>query len=59
MCLMSHKSWETFAGSRQVTHPHPSFSPDGNAILFSTDKDGKPAVYLAKLPEQREMLRVS
>ncbi|EOC0011366.1 oligogalacturonate lyase family protein [Cronobacter turicensis] len=52
-------SWETFAGSRQVTHPHPSFSPDGNAILFSTDKDGKPAVYLAKLPERREMLRVS
>ncbi len=51
-------SWDTFAGSRQVTHPHPSFTPDGNAILFSTDKDGKPAVYIAKLPEQREMLRV-
>jgi len=42
-----------------VTHPHPSFTPDGNTILFSTDKDGKPAVYLAKLPEQREMLSVS
>ncbi|ALB63920.1 Oligogalacturonate lyase [Cronobacter condimenti 1330] len=52
-------SWDTFAGSRQVTHPHPSFTPDGNAILFSTDKDGKPAVYIAKLPEQREMLKVS
>ena len=36
-------SWATFANSRQVTHPHPSFTPDDSAILFSSDKDGKPA----------------
>lgn len=43
-------SWATIANSRQVTHPHPSFTPDNKAVLFSSDKDGKPALYLAKLP---------
>ena len=43
-------SWATFANSRQVTHPHPSFTPDDSAILFSSDKDGKPALYIAKIP---------
>lgn len=51
-------SWATFANSRQVTHPHPSFTPDDSAILYSSDKDGKPALYIAKLPEQREMITV-
>lgn len=50
-------SWATVANSRQVTHPHPSFTPDDSAILFSSDKDGKPALYIAKLPEQRVMLQ--
>ena len=50
-------SWATVANSRQVTHPHPSFTPDDSAILFSSDKDGKPAVYIAKLPPQPEMLK--
>jgi oligogalacturonide lyase len=50
-------SWATVANSRQVTHPHPSFTPDDNAVLFSSDKDGKPALYIAKLPEQPEMLQ--
>lgn len=49
-------SWETFANSRQVTHPHPSFTPDDSAVLFTSDKDGKPALYIAKLPTQREMM---
>jgi len=50
-------SWATVANSRQVTHPHPSFTPDDSAVLFSSDKDGKPALYIAKLPEQPEMLQ--
>ncbi|MGS6345059.1 MULTISPECIES: oligogalacturonate lyase family protein, partial [Enterobacterales] len=25
-------------------------------VLYSSDKDGKPALYIAKLPEQPEML---
>ena len=43
-------SWATVANSRQVTHPHPSFTPDNKAVLFSSDKDGKPALYMARLP---------
>ena len=50
-------SWATVANSRQVTHPHPSFTPDDKAVLFSSDKDGKPALYIAKLPEQPVMLQ--
>ncbi|WP_227650745.1 oligogalacturonate lyase family protein, partial [Klebsiella pneumoniae] len=38
-------SWATVANSRQVTHPHPSFTPDEKAVLFSSDKDGQPALY--------------
>jgi oligogalacturonide lyase len=45
-------SWATVANSRQVTHPHPSFTPDEKAVLFSSDKDGKPALYIAKLPSR-------
>jgi len=26
-------------------------------VLFSSDKDGKPALYIAKLPEQRTLLQ--
>lgn len=49
-------SWATFASNRQVTHPHPSFTPNDSAILFSSDKDGKPAVYIARLPADRKMM---
>lgn len=45
-------SWATVANSRQVTHPHPSFTPDDKAVLFSSDKEGKPALYIAKLPSR-------
>lgn len=47
-------SWATLAKSRQVTHPHPSFTPDDKAVLFGSDRDGKPAIYLAKLPQLAE-----
>ena len=46
------RRWPTAA----VTHPHPSFTPDDSAILFSSDKDGKPAIYIAKLPAHPSML---
>jgi oligogalacturonide lyase len=32
-----------------ATHPHPHFSPDGNSILFSSDRTGKPEVYTVKV----------
>jgi len=43
-------SWRVHKGNRQVTHPHPSFTPDDRAVLFSSDRDGEPALYLAELP---------
>lgn len=50
-------SWATVQNSRQVTHPHPSFLPHDGAVLFSSDKDGKPALYIAKLPTQRDFIQ--
>jgi oligogalacturonide lyase len=50
-------SWATVQNSRQVTHPHPSFLPHDGAVLFSSDKDGKPALYIAKLPAQRDFIQ--
>jgi oligogalacturonide lyase len=40
-------SWEVYKKSRQVTHPHPSFTPDEKKVLFSCDAEGEPALYLA------------
>ncbi|MDP5239752.1 oligogalacturonate lyase family protein [Uliginosibacterium sp. 31-16] len=43
-------SWAEYKGNTQATHPHPSFTPDEKRVLFSSDRDGKPALYLADLP---------
>lgn len=40
-------SWSVYKGNRQVTHPHPSFTPDERQVLYSTDSDGEPALFLA------------
>jgi oligogalacturonide lyase len=40
-------SWDVYKKSRQVTHPHPSFTPDESQVLFSCDAEGEPALYLA------------
>lgn len=42
-------SWRVYKGNRQVTHPHPSFTPDQKQVLFSADAEGEPALYLAEL----------
>ncbi|RZT91959.1 oligogalacturonate lyase family protein [Rivibacter subsaxonicus] len=42
-------SWRVYKGNRQVTHPHPSFTPDNKRVLFTSDVDGEPALYLADL----------
>ncbi|MFD1801453.1 oligogalacturonate lyase family protein [Mixta tenebrionis] len=42
-------SWKVLDGDRQVTHPHPSFSPDNQWVLFTSDKEGMPALYLARV----------
>jgi Tol biopolymer transport system component len=33
----------------QWTHPHPSFSPDGSKVVFTSDVSGHPQVYVAQL----------
>lgn len=42
-------SWEVYKKSRQVTHPHPSFTPDESQVLYSCDAEGEPALYLASV----------
>jgi len=38
-------------GHPQWTHPHPSISPDGNYVLFNSDRPGISQVHLATIPE--------
>ena len=42
-------SWKVLDGDRQVTHPHPSFSPDNQWVLYTSDEEGMPALYLAQV----------
>jgi oligogalacturonide lyase len=42
-------SWGVYKGDRQVTHPHPSFTPDNKQVLFSCDKAGEPGLFLVDL----------
>ena len=42
-------SWRVYKGNRQVTHPHPSFTPDQKQVLYTSDHEGEPALYLADL----------
>jgi oligogalacturonide lyase len=36
----------------QHTHPHPSFSPDGRSVVFTSDRTGFAQVYEVEIPEQ-------
>ncbi|HIE51183.1 MAG TPA: hypothetical protein EYP85_05450 [Armatimonadetes bacterium] len=40
---------ETIYGP-QWTHPHPSFSPDGQRVVFTSDRTGWSQVYVVELP---------
>jgi oligogalacturonide lyase len=33
----------------QEVHPHPCFSPDSRRVVFSSDRDGSPAVYVVEV----------
>lgn len=35
----------------QHTHPHPSFSPDGHRVVFTSDKTGYSQLYEVEIPE--------
>jgi len=34
------------------THPHPSFSPDGTSVFYTSDVTGEPQVYVAEIPPE-------
>jgi oligogalacturonide lyase len=42
-------SWRADYGNSQDSHPHPAFSPDGKTVVFTSDKDGMPAIYKVKI----------
>ncbi len=41
-------SWKCYK-TTQDSHPHPAFSPDGSFVIFTSDKDGLPAIYKVEL----------
>lgn len=45
-------SWEVLGGDRQITHPHPSFTPNDDGVLFTSDFEGVPALYIADIPAE-------
>lgn len=45
-----NSSWAVRKGNTQAAHPHPSFAPDGGRVLFGSDFEGYPAIYMAELP---------
>lgn len=38
-------SWGTVHGTPQDAHPHPCFTADDRAVLFTSDREGKPCIY--------------
>ena len=42
-------SWVVLNGDRQINHPHPSFTPDNQSVLYGSDVNGSPAVYIASI----------
>lgn len=39
----------------QWTHPHPSFSPDEKAVVYTSDVSGHSQVYVAEIPRRRAL----
>lgn len=46
--MVEAESTETAYGP-QWTHPHPSFSPDGRLVAYTSDATGRPQVYVAEV----------
>ncbi|KHT44056.1 oligogalacturonate lyase family protein [Vibrio sinaloensis] len=47
-----NSSWEVLDGDRQITHPHPSFTPNDDGVLFTSDFEGVPSIYIAEVPDE-------
>lgn len=35
----------------QWSHPHPSFSPDGKRVIYTSDRTGTSQIYVADVPD--------
>lgn len=44
-------SWSTVHGNAQDAHPHPCFTEDNERILFTSDKSGKPCIYMIEMKD--------
>mgnify|MGYP000974773608 CR=1 FL=1 len=40
-------SWKPY-GTNQDSHPHPAFTPDGRKVIFTSDREGAPAIYMVE-----------
>jgi oligogalacturonide lyase len=47
---MTEKVTAESAYGPQCSHPHPSFSPDGRWVAFTSDATGAPQVYVVEVP---------
>ena len=56
--VVAHKtSWKVYRENRQVTHPHPSFTPDEKRVCIPLIFEGEPALYLADIRPNKGRLR--
>ncbi len=42
-------SWSAVHGSPQDSHPHPCFTEDNRHVIFVSDREGKPCIYMIDL----------
>jgi oligogalacturonide lyase len=47
--LCYHGSSFKSYGNTQDCHPHPSFTSDGKAVIFTSDMEGKPCIYKVEI----------
>ncbi len=49
--MVEEETAETTYGP-QTSHPHPSFSPDGKHVAFTSDQTGTPQCFVVDVPEE-------
>lgn len=47
-------SWKSY-GNTQDAHPHPAFTPDGRSIVFTSDREGVPAIYMVDVTQLEQI----
>ena len=44
-------SWRAVHGNPQDSHPHPCFTEDNRHVIFVSDREGKPCIYMVDLAQ--------